>query len=92
MTLHYIRLEPLDLVVRDGEALVLLPPDRVAHLSQIATAIYEATAQPQSVDELTALVTTRFGLPPGAAEPTHEVSGVVRQLWEAGLLRELANE
>lgn len=92
MTRHYMRQEPLDLVVRDGEALVLLPPDRVARLSQIATAIYEATAQPKSVDELTALVTTWFGVPPGAVKPTHEVGGIVRQLCEAGLLRELANE
>ena len=44
MTTNYRRIEPLDALVVDDEALLLLEPDQVVRLSPIATAVFELIA------------------------------------------------
>lgn len=59
----YCRIEPLDALVVDGEALLLLEPDQVVRLSPIATAVFQITAAGASLESLLIQVEERFGSP-----------------------------
>lgn len=64
MSAFYRRIEPLDVLTDDdGEALLLLPPDRVVRLSPIAAAVFAATAHPTRLDGLVTVVEAHFGPP-----------------------------
>lgn len=87
MTVHYARTEPLDVLIRDDESLVLLPPDLVIRLSPIATAIYQSLARPTDGTTLAAVVERRFGVPPGDRSTEEAVMVIVAELCQAGILR-----
>lgn len=84
MNARYRRIEPLD-VLTDGEALLLLPPDQVVRLSPIATALFEATAHPTSLDSLATLIEAAFG-PPEGTTTTAALAPVLADLVESGIL------
>lgn len=82
---HYRRAPLLDLLVADGEALVLLAPDQVVRLSPIATALVEATATPASVDHLITVTEQQFGAAPNCGTPS-AVAAILAELVAAGIL------
>ena len=88
MTAHYARTEPIDILIRDDESLVLLLPDLVIRLSPIASAIHQAIAQPMDTAALAAVVERRFGVPPGDQSTEEAVALMVAELCHAGILRE----
>lgn len=63
----YRRNEPLDALVVDGEALLLLEPDQVVRLSPIATAVFQMTATEVSRDCLLRRAQEQFGSPADGA-------------------------
>lgn len=86
MNTKYLRTEPIDILLRDDESLVLLPPDLVIRLSPIATAIHQALAHPMDAAALAAVVQRRFGSPPGDQSAEEAVTLMVAELCDAGIL------
>lgn len=85
MTNNYRRIEPLDALVTDGEALLLLEPDQVVRLSPIATVVFEMTAIGVSRDHLLQCIQKQFGSPPeGDAADTLQT--ILDDLVHAGVL------
>jgi len=82
---RYRRIEPLDVLIDDGESLVLLPPDRVVRLSPIATVLFEETAHPTPLDSLTKLIEATFG-PPEGTTTSAALEPVLADLVESGVL------
>lgn len=81
----YRRNEPLDALVVDGEALLLLEPDQVVQLSPIATAVFQMTATEVSRDSLLREVEEQFGSPAdGDAEDALQT--ILDDLVQAGVL------
>lgn len=87
MSARYLRTEPIDILIRDEEALVLLPPDLVIRLSPIATAIHQALAHPMDSVALAAVVQRQFGSPPGDKSTEQAVALMVAELCDAGILK-----
>lgn len=87
MTVRYLRTEPMDVLIRDEESLVLLPPDLVVRLSPIATVIHQALAHPMNTAALAAVVERRFGSPPGEQSTEEAVALMVAELCGAGILK-----
>lgn len=85
MTARYRRREPLDVLEADGEALVLLPPDRVVRLSVVATAVYGLAGEAVTLATLAAGVEELFGVPP-QGETEVVLGDVVDALIAAGVL------
>jgi len=85
MSARYRRVEPLDALVVDGEAVLLLPPDQVVRLSALGTAIFNVTAGPTTVDDLAPAIEARFGAP-GDGDTRTALAGVLYDLVAAGVL------
>ncbi len=85
---NYQRRQPLDALVVDGEALLLVPPDQVIRLSPIATALFEATATPQRLGVLATMIEARFGAPPEGST-RDALQSVLDHLLTAGVLEEV---
>lgn len=85
MTTNYRRIEPLDAIVVDGEALLLLEPDQVVRLSPIATAVFELTATEVSGDQLLASLQEQFGSPPDG-DAAETLRTIVEDLVRVGVL------
>ena len=64
MSGRFVRREVRDVLVAEGEAIVLLVNSRVARLSAIGTACFEVLEDPRSVEDLAAEIEDRFGAPP----------------------------
>lgn len=58
----YLRVEPVDLLVRDDESIVVYE-SRFVRLGPLATFIVVNAETPQTADELTARLTDAFGAP-----------------------------
>lgn len=81
----YVRREPLDSLVVDGEALLLLPPDQVVRLSPIGAAIFEVTSAAVSLDDIANAVVARFGSPVDG-EVSEVLPEMLDRLVEMGVL------
>lgn len=87
MSARFVRREVRDVLVAEGEAIVLLVNSRVARLSAIGTACFELLEDPKSVEDLAAEVEERFGAPP-EGETLAAVESVLGELVKAGLIEE----
>jgi len=85
---RYTRREVLDVLPADGEALVLLANSRLARLSPIGWACYEALEVPATLGDLAAELERRFG-PPPEGDALTAVTAVVEELVRAGVLAEV---
>lgn len=85
MSALYLRHEPLDVLEVDGEALLLLPPDRVVRLSPIATTIFHLTRTDVSLQDLAASLEERFGAP-AEAQTADALRAILDDLVAAGVL------
>ena len=85
---RYTRREVIDVLPADGEALVLLANSRVARLSAIGWACYEALEVPATIGDLAAELEHRFG-PPPEGDALTAVTAVVEELVRAGVLAEV---
>lgn len=84
---RYTRREVIDVLPADGEALVLLANSRLARLSAIGWACYEALEVPATIGDLAAELEHRFG-PPPEGDALTAVTAVVEELVRAGVLAE----
>lgn len=82
---RYTRREVIDVLPADGEALVLLANSRLARLSAIGWACYEALEVPATIGDLAAELEHRFG-PPPEGDALTAVTAVVEELVRAGVL------
>ncbi|GAA2168160.1 hypothetical protein FHX52_1947 [Humibacillus xanthopallidus] len=82
---RFVRGDALDALESDGEALLLLPPDRVVRLSPIATMIFNSASSAVSLEDLAPVVEERFGPPAGRAI-AEAVSEIVDGLVAVGAL------
>lgn len=92
MTVQYSRVEPIDILIRADESLVLLPPALVIRLSPIATTIFQSLVHSRDATALAAVVERRFGRPPGDQNTEEAVLLMVDELCDAGILRVAVND
>jgi len=88
MSARFVRREVLDVLVADGEAIVLLMNSRVARLSPIGTACFELLEQPRTLEVLAVEIEERFGAPP-EGDTLAAVEAVLDEMVKAGLITEV---
>ncbi|MGD8214492.1 hypothetical protein [Aestuariimicrobium sp. Y1814] len=81
----YVRKQPLDMLTVGGESLLLLPPDQVLRLSEIATTLFELSSSWRSLDDLAASVESTFGPSPDG-NTTDALRRILDGLVEAGAM------
>lgn len=86
--MRYLRCEPLDALVVDGESLLLLPPDQVVRLSPVGTAIFQATSGAMSLDDIARVVVDRFGAP-ADGEAVERLRALLDSLVEGGVVEQV---
>jgi hypothetical protein len=84
-----IRRLPVQDEYADGDRMAVMADDRIAVLSPMAShALAQIGPEGVELDELAQLLVDRFGAPPGQ-DPLALTRGVVRQLEETGLVKQL---
>jgi len=84
---RYVRVEPVDLLVLDGEGL-LLYPERFVRLGPLGTCLVVAADAPRTIGDLADALTDAFGSPPDGTALA-ATRGAVADLVAQGVLREV---
>lgn len=87
MSGRYVRVEPVDLLVLDGEGL-LLYPERFVRLGPLGTCLVVAAEVPRTIGDLADALTDVFGSPPDA-DAVAATRAAVADLLAQGVLREV---
>lgn len=88
MSARFVQRAVRDVLVVDGESIVLLADSRVARLSEIGTACFQFLGRPAAVEGLAAAIKERFGAPP-EGDAVAAVTAVVDELVAMGLIEEV---
>lgn len=81
----YRRIEPIDTLAVDGEAILLLEPDQVVRLSPIAAAVFELAAAGASFGSLLEQIEEQFGVP-AEGDASDALQVILDDLVQAGVL------
>lgn len=83
----YVRVEPVDLLVLDGEGLALYP-DQFVRLGPLGSCLIAAAEAPRTIADLAYALTDAFGLPP-EGDAVDATRAAVADLVAQGVLREV---
>lgn len=87
MSDRYVRVEPVDLLVLDGEGLALYP-DQFVRLGPLGTCLVAAAEAPRTIGDLADALTDAFGSPPDG-DAVDATRAAVADLVAQGVLREV---
>lgn len=87
MSGRYVRVEPIDLLVLDGEGLALYP-DQFVRLGPLGICLVTAAESPRTIGDLADALTDAFGSPP-AGDAVDATRAAVADLVAQGVLREV---
>ena len=88
MSGRYVRIEPVDLLVLDGEGLALYP-DQFVRLGPLGTCLVAAAEAPRTIDDLADALTDAFGSPPPDGDAVNATRAAIADLVAQGVLREV---